>query len=114
MPGADSREFKTFRVWNVHHPPCRKMALEGAGRLLLDLSPGAFGDRGEFPMEIIHFMPLFLENQYRVTHRLGRSAIEPCPSPPALSGSECQSMETHSPAQHCRERSRTARRTACR
>ena len=51
VPTADS---VCRRALHVHHAPAGEVALEGAGRLLLDLGPGRIGDRGQFAVQVIH------------------------------------------------------------
>src|ERR1700733_5728408 len=58
MTGADGREFERLRALHVDDAACCEVALEGARCFLFDLSPSRVGDGGEFPMEIIHDLPL--------------------------------------------------------
>src|SRR5580698_4345537 len=58
MTGADGSEFKRLRSLHIDDAARCEVALEGARCFLLDLSPSRVRDGGEFPMEIIHVLPL--------------------------------------------------------
>src|SRR6185437_3940122 len=112
--GADSREVEALRTLHVYDPPSRQVTLEGARGLLFDLSPSFIGDRGEFPMEIIHILPLFSANQCRVNRRAETIAMWTGPQRHALSRSGRPSMGPLPLSQHSPGTSPTAQKTACR
>src|SRR5262249_27929580 len=92
VPGPNGRGAAPVRPRHAHAPPCRQGALEGAGRLRFDLRPRRARDRGKFPMEIIHILPLVSENQYRGSRRAWPVALGTCPPPQTLWRSGQQSM----------------------
>src|SRR5262249_28876923 len=51
---AHGGEGDAGRALHVDDTPPREVALERARGLLLDLSPGRFGDRGKLAVQIIH------------------------------------------------------------
>src|SRR5690349_16046485 len=114
MTGADRREVEALWALHVHDTPRRQVALEGARRLLFDLIPRHSRDRREFPMEIIHVLPLFSANRYRVNHQGETVArwIEPHAHVRSRSGQ--RSMAPLPRPQHAPKTSLTAQKTACR
>src|SRR6478609_787736 len=73
MAGADGGQGLAARADDVDHPATGDVPLEGATRLLLDLGPGGFRDRGQFPVQVVHDVPF--------VRRL------PMPSEPSATGS---------------------------
>ena len=54
VAGSDRREGGAGRSLHVDNATPGEIALQGARRLLLDLRPGLFRDRGKLPVKIIH------------------------------------------------------------
>ena len=54
VAGSDRREGGAGRSLHIDDAPRGEVAPQGARRLLLDLGPGLFRDRGKLPVKIIH------------------------------------------------------------
>src|SRR5262249_14150310 len=54
VPGADGGKADTARRVHVNHAPSGEIALKGARRLLFDIRPRRFGNRGKLAVKVIH------------------------------------------------------------